>query len=76
MDILYEFEGAIAFDDGLLNPAIEPPMVIHTIPHVPQQQQNVRLPRTMQEVATQHVNEQLVNGILEHSRGPIEVVIF
>jgi len=40
MDILFEFEGAIAFDDsemGLLNPAIEPPIVIHTIPHTPWQ---------------------------------------
>ena len=38
VDILFMFEGAIAFDDsemGLLNPAIEPPAVIHTVPHVP-----------------------------------------
>jgi hypothetical protein len=38
VDILYEYEGAVAFDDseiGLLNPEIEPPVVIHTVPHVP-----------------------------------------
>ena len=38
INILYEYEGAIAFDDsemGLLDSAIEPPMVIHTVPHVP-----------------------------------------
>jgi len=36
VDILYEFEGAIAFDDsemGLLNPTIEPSIFIHTVPH-------------------------------------------
>ena len=37
IDILLEFEGAIAFDDseiGLLNPAIEPLIHIHMVPHV------------------------------------------
>src|SRR5437762_9350173 len=41
IDILFEFEGAIAFEDseiGLLNPAIEPPIHIHIVPHVPWQQ--------------------------------------
>ena len=36
VDILFVFEGASAFDDsemGLLNPAIEPPAVVHTVPH-------------------------------------------
>ena len=73
IDILFEFEGAIAFDDsemGLLNPEIEPPVVIHTIPHTPWQQQNIRLPKAMQEVATKHVKEKLANGILEFSQGP------
>jgi hypothetical protein len=34
--VLFQFEGAIAFEDahmGLLDPAIEPPVVIHTVPH-------------------------------------------
>jgi hypothetical protein len=38
IDILFDFEDAIAFDDseiGLLHPEIEPPVVIHTIPHSP-----------------------------------------
>src|SRR5271169_2888865 len=55
IDILFEHEGAMAFDDsemGCLNPKIEPPIVIHTIPHSPWQQQNLRLPKAMQEAAT------------------------
>ena len=73
IDILYEFEGAIAFDDSemrLLNPEIEPPIIIHTIPHAPWQQQNIRLPKAMQEIATRHVKEKLANGTLEFSQGP------
>jgi len=45
VDITFEFEEAIAFDDsgiGLLNPAIEPPAVIHTIPHVPWHYTNIK----------------------------------
>jgi hypothetical protein len=40
VDILYEFEGAVAFDDsemGLVKPEIEPPVVIHTVAHEPWQ---------------------------------------
>ena len=67
------YEGAIAFDDsemGLLNPEIEPPIIIHTIPHIPWQQQNIRLPKSMQEVTTRHVKEKLANGILDFSQAP------
>src|SRR5438045_2410039 len=56
--ILFEYEGAIAFEDsemGRLRPEIEPPIVIHTVPHAPWQQQNLRLPRSMQEEATRQV---------------------
>jgi len=56
----------------LLNPAIEPPIVIHTVPHAPWQQQNIRLPKAMQEVAIQHVKEKFANGIL----GFFEIVVF
>lgn len=73
VDILYEYEGAIAFDEsemGLLDPSIEPPVVIHTIPHAPWQQPNLRLPKAMQEAATAHVKEKLAHGILERSQGP------
>ena len=58
VDILYEFEAAIAFDDsemGLLDPAIERPVVMHTVPHAPWQQNNLRLPKLMQDEATRHV---------------------
>jgi hypothetical protein len=73
IDILFEYEGAIAFDEsemGLLNPEIEPPVVIHTVPHTPWQQQNLRLPKAMQEEATRQIKEKLANGLLEFSQGP------
>ena len=71
-DILFEHEGVFAFDDsemGLLDPAIEPPVKIHTVPHQPWQQQNLRLPRAMQDAATAIVKEKLANGTLEPSQG-------
>ena len=74
IDILFEFEGAIAFDDsemGLLDSSIEPPVVIHTVPHFPWQQQNLCLPHAMQETATDIVKEKLEHGTLEFSQGPI-----
>ena len=73
VDILFEFEGAIAFEDsemGLLNPAIEPPVHINTVPHVPWWHQNIRLPKAMQEKATAIVKEKLKHGTLERSQGP------
>lgn len=53
--ILYEYEGAIAFEDsemGLLDPSIEPPVVIHTVSHAPWQQPNLRLPKSTREAHT------------------------
>jgi hypothetical protein len=50
VDILFEFEGAVAFDDtemGLLREEIEPPVKIHSVPHEPWQQQNIRLPKAI-----------------------------
>jgi hypothetical protein len=73
IDILFKYEGAIAFDDsemGFLNPEIEPPVKIHTVPHVPWQQQNLRLPRAMQQEATKQIRKKLENGMLEFSQGP------
>jgi hypothetical protein len=73
IDILFEHEGAIAFDDsemGLLDPRIELPIKIHTVPHQPWQQVNLRLPRAMQEEATRQVKEKMDLGILEFSQGP------
>jgi hypothetical protein len=73
VNLLYEFEGVLAFEDahmGLLDPAIEPPIQIHTVPHEPWQQQNLRLPKAMQDVATDIVKQKLDAGILEHSQGP------
>jgi hypothetical protein len=72
IDILFDFESAIAFDEsemGLLDPSIEPPVVIHTVPHVPWQQPNLQLPKVMQDAATSHVKEKLDHGILELSQG-------
>jgi hypothetical protein len=73
IDILFKYEGAIAFDDsemGLLDPRIEPPIKIHTVPHQPWQQVNLRLPKAMQDEATRQVKEKLDLGILEFSQGP------
>src|SRR5438046_2988851 len=74
IDILFEYEVIIAFDEsemGLLDPSIEPPVVIHTIPHTPWQQQNLRLLNLMmQDMAMAHVKENLANGVLEFSQGP------
>jgi len=73
IDILYDYEGAIAFDEteiGLLNSMIEPPVKIYTVPHVPWQQQGLRLPKAMQQEATRQVREKLELGILEFSQGP------
>src|SRR5437762_7394206 len=73
IDILFEHEGAIAFDDsemGLLKPEIEPPVVIHTVPHTPWQQASLRLPKAMEKIATERIKEKLANGTLEFSQGP------
>jgi len=73
IDILFEYEGAIAFDDsemGILKPEIEPHIIIHTVPHKPWQQANLRFPKAIQKVATTHVKEKLANGTLEYSQGP------
>src|SRR5579859_5070438 len=73
VEILYDYEGAIAFDDsemGMLNPEIEPPAVIHTVPHEPWQQPSLRLPKAMEEKAMEIVKEKLKMGLLEYSQGP------
>ena len=72
IDILFNYESAIADDSemGLLRPEIEPSAVIHTVPHVPWQQQNIRLPHAVKEAATKIVKERLKNGLLEFSQGP------
>jgi RNase H-like domain found in reverse transcriptase len=73
VDILFEFEGAIAFEDsemGMLREEVEPPVKIHTIPHEPWQQQNLCLLKAMQETATAIVKEKLELGVLEHCQGP------
>src|SRR5437773_1016588 len=62
IDILFECEGAIAFDDsemGLLKPEIKPPVVIHTVPHAPWQQASLRLPKAMQDIATERVKRKI-----------------
>ena len=74
IDILFEHEGAIAFDDsemGLLNPEIEPPVKIHTVPHSPLATTEPPVtPKAMQQEATRHVHKKLELGILEFSQGP------
>ena len=73
VDVLFEFEGALAFTDsemGLLHESIEPPVIVHTVPHTPWQQQNLRLPKSMQDAALAIIKEKLENGTLEYSQGP------
>ena len=73
VDVLFDYEGAVAFEDsemGLLNPAIEPPIHINTVPHVPWQQQNIRFPKVMQEAIAEMVKDKFRAGILEFSQGP------
>jgi hypothetical protein len=65
------YKSAIAFDNsemGLLRPEIEPPVIIHTIRHIPWQRQNIRLPYAMKEAATRIVKEKLTLGLLEFLR--------
>jgi len=73
VEILYDYEGAIAFDDsemGMLNPEIEPLAVIYTVPHEPWQQPSLWLPKAMEEKAMEIVKEKLKMGLLEYSQGP------
>ena len=73
VNILFEFEGALAFEDGemrLLDESIEPPVIVQTVPHAPWQQNNLRLPKAMQDEAAKIVREKLDYGLLEFSQGP------
>ena len=76
IDILYKYEGAIVFDDSemrLLWPEIEPSVVIHTIPHEPWQQQNIRPSYAMKEAAAKIVKKKLASGLLEWSQGAYHI---
>ena len=53
---------------GFLDPLIEPSVIIHTIPHTPWQQQNLRLSKAMQDAITIHVQEKLAYEILDFSQ--------
>ena len=73
LEMLFEYEGVFAFDDsemGTLDPRIEPPVVINTVPHSPWQQQNLRLPKAMLDMATDMVKGKLKSGLIEPSQGP------
>jgi hypothetical protein len=57
-DVLFKYEGALAWEDSEMGClAIKPPMEIHVVPHAPAQQQNLRLPTTMRDAATQIVKD-------------------
>jgi hypothetical protein len=60
----------------LLKSEVEPPVIIHTVPRAPWQQQNIRLPKAMQEAATTIMKEKFMNGILEPSQGPYHSCYF
>ena len=66
VDILFKFEGVVAFNEskmGKLDSSIEPLIVIPTVNHEPWQQQNLQLPKVMQDFATEHVRDKLKRGI-------------
>ena len=72
LNVLFEFEGALAFSDSetrLLHESIEPLVIDHTVPYTPWQQQNLRLPKSMQDAAVAIIKEKLENGTLEYSKG-------
>jgi hypothetical protein len=60
----------------MLNPEIEPPAVIHTVPHEPWQQPSLRLPKAMEEKATEIVKEKVKMGLLGYSQGPYRSQFF
>ena len=73
VNILFEYKGVFSFEDdemGCPDERIKPPVVIHTVPHSPWQQQNIRQPKAIQDAATAIVREKLDNGTLEFSQGP------
>ena len=66
--ILFDYEGVIAFEDsemGMLKLEIELPIIMHMVPHKPWQQQNLHLPKAIQEIATKIVKDKLADGMLE-----------
>lgn len=72
-DLLVEFEEIFAFETahmGQLNPLVEPPVIIHTIPHVPWQKNQMKLSEQSRQALIEIVKDRLKNGLLEPSMGP------
>ena len=79
VNILFEFEGTITFDEsemGLLHESIEPPIEIHTVSHILWQQQNLQLLKAMRDAATEHVKQKLASSVLEFCQGPYRLQFF
>jgi len=71
IEILFEFEDAIAFDDSkmkMLNFFIESFIIIHIVFHIFWQRRNVRFSKIMQEVAIEMIKKKLNNEIFEFSQ--------
>lgn len=72
-ELLMEFEDIFAFDVsemGTLNPEIEPPIIIQTIPHEPWQSKQMKLSEQGRQIATGIIKDRVKAGLLEPSMGP------
>lgn len=72
-ELLLEYEEIFAFDNsdlGLLNPEIEPPVFIHTVPHEPWQSRQMKLSEEQRKVATAMVKDRIASGLMEPCMGP------
>ena len=72
-DMLCGHGKAFAYDDtqlGYLNPKIEPPVVIHTIPHVPWQKKQMRFNQVQGEAVRELLRKEIEAGLKEPCQGP------
>ena len=70
--LIMEYESVFAFSTEhltTLNPDIEPPVVIPTVPHTPWQMPQMKFGENMKREAIKIINDELENGLLEPSQG-------
>jgi hypothetical protein len=78
-EMLVNREAAIEFDFteiGLFRSEVEPPQVIHTIPHNPWQEAPFKIPRALEPVAIKILKARIDCGMLKRSRGPYRKLSF
>jgi hypothetical protein len=75
MEMLYNWEAAIAFDSskkGHFHDFIEPPHVIPMISHKAWQVPSFRIPPTLHETSAWLIQDHLAYGTIERSFGPYQ----